>query len=638
MHPDSSLPPETPTVPLEERQGLEAGPPLAQPGMPIAPGTVIAGRYRLIAIVGEGGSGRVYEAVDLTRPGEARDGDIVALKVLTEPFDQTAGHYAALQAQFTRWRRLQHPYIVRLFDCERDGTIVYIVMEYVAGESLYTRLHRPDATAEPSTGTPEGDRSRLIIASVAQALAYAHQQGVVHGDLKPGNVLVDARGDVKVIDFALTRWLARPNGTRDERAAAATPRYASPQIMAGEKPRPSDDVYSLACVAYEMLTGVHPLEGSPDAAPRRPGLTYGEHRALLRALERDPAARTATIEKFAAEFAARSNRPRRIAWSLGLAAAAIVILGWVYQRHSVRPASTARAPIPIVSTPSIRAVPEAPAYRPGTLFRDCADCPSMTAMPAGRFRQGAADDESDALPSEQPAHWVQIGRPLAMSTTDITVDEFGRFAAATGRTMQGCDIYDGEWRHRGAASWSNPGFTQSGTHPVTCVSWNDAIAYAEWLSNSSGHRYRLPSASEWEYAARAGSDQLRPWRSDAASACASANVADRSAEQRYPGWSVFPCDDGYVYTAPSGSFAANAFGLRDMLGNVFVWTQDCWTADYKGAPADGSARGEAACRERELRGGSWFSAPAAVKASYRNHFANDYRTSSVGFRLVRELP
>jgi formylglycine-generating enzyme required for sulfatase activity len=114
-------------------------------------------------------------------------------------------------------------------------------------------------------------------------------------------------------------------------------------------------------------------------------------------------------------------------------------------------------------------------------------------------------------------------------------------------------------------------------------------------------------------------------------------VADQSAARRYPGWSTFACDDGYVYTAPVGSFKASAFGLNDMLGNVFQWTQDCWHADYTDAPIDGSARADGDCSEHELRGGSWFTTPAFVRADYRNHFGANYRTSSVGIRLVRDI-
>jgi len=278
----------------------------------------------------------------------------------------------------------------------------------------------------------------------------------------------------------------------------------------------------------------------------------------------------------------------------------------------------------------------APVPKPGTVIRDCPTCPAMVVLPAGRFKQGSLRAESGPA-FETPLHWVAIGPSLSMSSNVVTVDDFQQFIADTGRDMQGCDTYDGDWKHRPDNSWKNPGFSQGGTHPVTCVSWNDAKAYAKWLSTKTGHAYRLPSASEWEYAARVGSEAVQPWGADGSTACAAANVADASAAQRYPGWSVFACSDGYVYTAPVGSFKANSFGLNDMLGNVFQWTEDCWHADYTGAPIDGSARSDGDCSEHELRGGSWFSTPAYVRANYRNHFAADYLTSSVGIRLVRDI-
>jgi len=273
---------------------------------------------------------------------------------------------------------------------------------------------------------------------------------------------------------------------------------------------------------------------------------------------------------------------------------------------------------------------------PGTVIRDCPTCPTFVVLPAGRFKQGAAA-VGGAASFEMPLHWVAIGGTLSMSTSAVTVDEFQQFISATDWDMQGCDTYDGQWTHRPENSWMSPGFSQSGTQPVTCVSWNDAEGYARWLSAKTGHQYRLPSASEWEYAARAGGETAQPWNASGAAACANANVADASAARRYPGWTVFACDDGYVFTAPVGSFKANAFGLNDMLGNVFQWTEDCWHADYVGAPIDGSARGDGDCSEHELRGGSWFSNPDYVRANYRNHFAADYRTSSVGIRLVRDI-
>jgi formylglycine-generating enzyme required for sulfatase activity len=300
-------------------------------------------------------------------------------------------------------------------------------------------------------------------------------------------------------------------------------------------------------------------------------------------------------------------------------AAVVSIVG----RHAPEPAP--------VRAPAVAGLPD-----PGTVIRDCPSCPSMIVLPAGRFQQGSAVTDSGSA-FEKPLHWVMINRPLAMSTNAVTVDEFQQFIAATGRNMQGCDTYDGAWKLRPKNSWKSPGFPQSGKHPVTCTSWNDAVAYAAWLSLKTGHLYRLPSASEWEYAARAGGAASLPWNPDGSGACENGNVADESAVHRYPGWSVFGCKDGYVYTAPVGSFKSNAFGLNDMLGNVFQWTKDCWSADYVGAPIDGSARTDGNCADHELRGGSWFSTPAYVRANYRNHFAADYRTSSVGIRLVRDF-
>lgn len=274
-----------------------------------------------------------------------------------------------------------------------------------------------------------------------------------------------------------------------------------------------------------------------------------------------------------------------------------------------------------------------PPPAPGTVLRDCPTCPEMTVLPGGRFKQGSASGYSSA----RLVHWVAVRRPIAMSTKPVTTDDFKQFITATGRAMRGCDTYDGKWKSHPDLGWDRPGFSQTSDEPVTCVSWNDAEAYAKWLSAKTGHHYRLPSASEWEYAARAGTDTPRPWGSEDRAACASANVADTSAARRYTGWTVFPCDDGFVNTAPAGAFKPNAFGLDDMLGNVLQWTEDCWHDTYAGAPIDGSAWVDGDCPRHEIRGASWFSPPANVRLDYRDSFPADYRTSTLGFRLVREI-
>jgi sulfatase modifying factor 1 len=369
-------------------------------------------------------------------------------------------------------------------------------------------------------------------------------------------------------------------------------------------------------VPAATIVRIDPRETAPIAAPpiaAPPNVALKSRRA----------AQFSEFPLFGSRGRGPAGAVARFAW-VGAALGVIAVLLWVFIHH---------APV----AENVPAAVSAEAPKPGSVIRDCPTCPALTVVPEGRFKQGSNRAEGNSAIFEKPLHWILIRHPFAISTNPVTVDEFRPFIAATGRDMRGCDTYEDRWRIRPDASWENPGFVQTGSHPVTCVSWDDAKAYAGWLSRTTGHRYRLPSAAEWEYAARAGGEAVRPWDPDGSGACASANVADQRAARRYPGWAVFPCDDGYVYTAPVGSFKANSFGLNDTLGNVFQWTDDCWHADYTGVPTDGSSRTYGDCTERELRGGSWFTTPEFVRASYRNHFGVNYRASSVGIRLVRDI-
>ncbi len=662
------MPVEPPTIVLgEPPAGCQAAAPNLGIDTDVRVGDLLADRYRLLELIGEGGMSRVYKAVDLQRAGRAPAGECIAVKVLARPFDGNPATLATLEDDVRRLRALAHPNIVKLFGCERDDRTLFITMEYLVGRSLYARLHSRAIVGGMPPAIDRDDAQSIIIA-VAGALEYAHQQGVVHGDLKPGNVILTSAGAIKIIDFGMANLASRPRTARERRevaqrrpASALTPRYASPQQMARNPPQITDDIYALACLAYELLTGTHPFgdgSGAPTTTfppPLRPGLTPAQHAAITHGLQLERRDRTPTVRQFMDEFAepaARSTGNLRLAASVATLLGLVSLAGlaaWLARQ----PPLTARVPTPApAAAPAPPASPATPATQPaashaapphaappraGTMLRDCPTCPQMTVLPTGNFQQGADDSPTTTTSDfEKPRHAVVIAYTLAMANRDVTVGDFREFVAATQRDMRGCDVYDGQWRHKTKASWADPGFEQSDAHPVTCISWNDAVAYAEWLSAKTGHRYRLPSASEWEYAARAGGSAALPWGSEPSAACDNANVADQRAAHRYPGWDVFACDDGYVHTAPVSTYKPNAFGLDDMLGNVFQWTLDCWRADYTGAPNDGAASQDGDCTQRELRGGSWFSEPAYVRPAYRNHFAADYRTSSVGFRLVRE--
>ena len=275
----------------------------------------------------------------------------------------------------------------------------------------------------------------------------------------------------------------------------------------------------------------------------------------------------------------------------------------------------------------------------GEKFRDCPECPEMAVLPAGSYRMGSPLYEQGRQDDEGPVHDVTFGAPFALGVYEVTVAEFGRFVDETGYSAgSSCWTFEGgKVEDRTGRGWRNPGFGQSGGHPAACVNWNDAQAYAAWLSRRTGEAYRLPSESEWEYAARAGTATSRYWGEGESGQCGHANGADASAKERYSVSAVASCRDGHAHTAPAGSFTANGWGLHDMLGNVWVWTADCWNRSYAGSPTDGSAWEYGDCAKRVLRGGSWVDKPSDLRAANRDRYATGFRISGVGFRVARTL-
>ncbi len=314
-------------------------------------------------------------------------------------------------------------------------------------------------------------------------------------------------------------------------------------------------------------------------------------------------------------------------------------------------------------TPSPRAAPEA--YRNSLGMQ-------MLRIPAGEFLMGNDATPQQlarlypaypparlqALGDEAPVHRVRITHAFYMAQHEVTVEQFARFVQASGYVPESVadgtggygynPQYDPATSPRHDAfegrlprySWQNPGFAQSGEHPVVNVSWNDAVALARWLSQTEQRRYRLPTEAEWEYACRAGTRTQYHSGDDPATLAAVANVFDADSAARWPQWQAFalPTHDGYAFTAPVGRFAPNAFGLQDMHGNVWEWTAD-WHDDtyYARSPVD-DPQGPADGSVKVRRGGSWHTWPLYARCAYRNWNSQSTRYTLVGIRLVMDAP
>ncbi|MDD2713749.1 MAG: formylglycine-generating enzyme family protein [Simplicispira sp.] len=290
-------------------------------------------------------------------------------------------------------------------------------------------------------------------------------------------------------------------------------------------------------------------------------------------------------------------------------------------------------------------------------------------LPAGSFAMGSAEapealshafpllerQRFELLADEAPVHQVHIRRAFYMGQHEVTVGQFRRFIEASGyRPESEADgtggygynpAYDSTPSARGDAfegrdprySWRNPGFAQGDNQPVVNVTWNDAQALAAWLSRTEGHHYRLPTEAEWEYACRAGTRTRYPHGDDPQGLVRVANTFDQSAATHWPHWQqhALANSDGHAFTAPVGNYTPNAFGLHDMLGNVWEWVSD-WHSDtyYADSPrSDPQGPTEGSVRVR--RGGSWHTWPLYARCAYRNWNSAQTRYPLVGIRLVR---
>ncbi len=371
-------------------------------------GDVLNDRFVLEERVGSGGMSTVYKALD-RRKLEADDRNpYVAVKVLNVEFRAHPQSLIALQREAKKSQSLAHPNIVRVYDFDRDGATVYMTMEFLSGKPLSQRFRAPNFRGMPS------NEAMPILGQIEEALNFAHNNGIVHADFKPANVIITDNGQVKLIDFGIARAFKRPDqidmeATRFDPGTlgALTPTYASPEMLEQQEVDPRDDVYALGCIAYEMLTGRHPFGRMQATEARdaglqvecRKGLTRTQYKALKGALAFEREKRTPTVEQFGRELHRDETRSTA---KVGLSALAVLTLvalglgGYYYARSRV-PA------VPSAPRAQAQAVPPAP------------DVPSNVVPPAAEALPNAtprvADTQLQTAPAQLPVNREALPAP-----------------------------------------------------------------------------------------------------------------------------------------------------------------------------------------------------------------------------------
>ena len=360
-------------------------------------GDTLNGRFVLEECIGFGGMGTVYRALDLRKLEASDRNPYIAIKVLNVQFRGHPKSLIALQREAKKAQRLAHPNIVTVYDFDRDGSTVYLTMEYLSGQPLSRTLRMPDFR-----GMPYAEAMR-IVNGMGKALAYAHERGFVHCDFKPANVILTDGGEVKVIDFGIARVFQKPEEEVEATVfdpgslGGMTPAYASPEILEHREPDPRDDIYALGCITYELLTGRHPFDRLPATQargaglkPQRPkSLGHRQWRALRAALSFERASRTPTVARFLEEMSGEHRLTVYAGLVMSGAIFAILLLtvfNYYQGRHSEpaeQQASEQAADTPAVPPAAQAVPPPAPVPAPSlaSLAPVLADVPCSVLVP-----------------------------------------------------------------------------------------------------------------------------------------------------------------------------------------------------------------------------------------------------------------
>jgi formylglycine-generating enzyme required for sulfatase activity len=623
-------------------------------------------KYPIQQMLGAGGMGCVFLCQDQWRKHD------VVVKCF---WDGCQGPREVVFKEALIMRDLESPYVPLPLDYDYYEGRPYFVTEYIKGAL--------DGEAWLATHGKLDLQTGLEVAlQVAQGLAMAHQAGVSHLDLKPANLLfqISSQGKilVKMIDFGLARVATslkqqaaltsvRSGKSLLVQSVFGTLDYAPPEQWGETQygpPSAKSDVYAFGASLYRLLTLENPRFPHPSELPDVPELQV----LLLDCLKPNPAKRpdiadvitrlSNLLEKIKkpvqlekAELAKRQAEKQRQAQQKAQQAE-LAKRQAEKQRQAQQKAQQAelakrqaeeqrqaqqqarQAELAKRQAEEARQAEQARKRnerKPGTVFRDRlkddSEGPEMIWLPAGRFRMG--DIQGTGYTDEQPVHEVSV-EGFAMGRYPITVGEFRQFVEATGykttaEKKDGSYVWkDNDWKNVKDANWRNPYFPQQDNQPVVCISWYDAVAYAEWLTEQTGQQYRLPTEAESEYANRAGTETDYWWGNDIGNN--RANCYDSGSQ-----WSG-------KQTSPVGSFEPNPFGLYDTVGNVWEWTCSAYEDKYNGKEQQCVDKKNANSVGRfAARGASWVSEARRARSADRDGDSPSDRGGIDGVRLARIL-
>lgn len=558
--------------------------------------------YELVHPVAGGGQGMVF------RGRRVVGGAAVAVKFLLRTVLADEGERKRFAREAAILRQLDHPQIVKVleFGVTADD-IPYLVMPFVEGGPL--RVGRLAQTM------PLDDRLKLFV-NIARVVQAAHDRGVIHRDLKPGNIRITADGVPHLLDFGLaacTRDLVSLQSLQTTGRGRGTPLWASPEQLRGDRDiTPASDVFSLGVILHQLVTdgGLPPqvtealrFEIEPLFDDLKPFKTRSHalsrsirpdlRRVIQRCLLEDPAKRYQNAGELAdAAEACLGYRPPHRRGTVWLAIAAIVAI--------VASGVAAWAPWKPVQ-PHFQ-FPESINGRQLVTVMDM----GFAWIPPGEFMMGAgANDPGPPYPDERPQRLVKVERGFYMQRTEVRQSQFQRVMGY------------------------NPSKFVDPDRPVERVSYPEAEEFCRKASQITGRTIRLPTEIEWEYACRAGTNTIWFFGDNPRLFQRYGNIADRSAAEHQKIPVFMPWNDTNPGPAPSGTYGWNAWALHDTLGNVWEWCQGPYLVD----PLDpaSAVEGKAA-----LRGGSWWDVPETARCAHRN--PQDYGTkpSTVGFRVVME--